>query len=67
MEHPCPAGCGPQWKHPAAERDLVVEGTETVAPKRIEGQAAAAGRMGMDFIGGVFAAAAEDIKRETEH
>ncbi|SDD94677.1 hypothetical protein [Actinokineospora iranica] len=25
MEHPCPGGCAPQWRYPAAERDLVVD------------------------------------------
>lgn len=42
MEHPCPAGCGPEWKHPHAERRRVVEPGGTDAPTRVDGQAKAA-------------------------
>ncbi|MGH3862137.1 hypothetical protein [Actinokineospora sp.] len=42
MEHPCPAGCGPEWKHPHAERGRVVESSGIDAPTRVAGQAKAA-------------------------
>lgn len=43
-EHPCPRGCGPDWKHPAREEHLVV-GTPSDAPQRVMGQAAAANKL----------------------
>lgn len=42
MEHPCPAGCGGDWKHPHAERGRVVESDANDAPTRIDGEAKAA-------------------------
>lgn len=45
MEHPCPLGCGPQWKHPHAERGRVVDGAPGDRPARVEGQAKAANRL----------------------
>ncbi|MGH3864077.1 hypothetical protein [Actinokineospora sp.] len=42
MEHPCPAGCGPEWKHPHAELDRVIEPGDTEPPQRIDGEAKAA-------------------------
>ncbi|HVK22223.1 MAG TPA: hypothetical protein VM677_12775 [Actinokineospora sp.] len=29
MTHPCPAGCGPDWHHPAAESHLVIDAEAT--------------------------------------
>ena len=45
MTHPCPRGCGPQWKHPNAERERVVDGEPDNRPVRVEGHAKAANQL----------------------
>lgn len=44
MEHPCPQGCGGEWKQPHAEHGRVVDARDD-APAKVQGQAAAANRL----------------------
>lgn len=49
MTHPCPAGCGDTWRHPAGEGHRVVDPPSS-APQRVRGHADEAGEIGGDFI-----------------
>lgn len=49
LEIPCPAGCGGDWKHPAAEAGRTIHAPSEV-PERVRGQADAANGIGADFI-----------------
>ena len=59
LEHPCPNGCGPGWRHPAAENDQVIDGDpengkngdEGDRPVRARGRADEANAMGGAFVG----------------
>lgn len=55
LEHPCPNGCGPGWRHPAARDDQVIEDGEGRAvddrPARAKGRADEANTMGGTFVG----------------
>lgn len=51
IDMPCPKGCGGRWKHPAAERDKVIEPDSTAMPAtRVRGHADEAQEIGSDFI-----------------
>jgi hypothetical protein len=50
MAHPCPNGCGQEWKHPAAEEGHVIEGPDQ-RPMRVRGQVDDTNDIGGDFVG----------------
>src|SRR5882724_4631766 len=56
LEHPCPNGCGGQWKHPAAEDDQVIDPADEDRPARARGCADEVNGMGGDFVGRVLEA-----------
>jgi hypothetical protein len=49
IEMPCPHGCSGHWRHPAAERDRVVNQPDDL-PQRVSGHADEANKIGADFI-----------------
>ncbi|ALG12076.1 hypothetical protein [Kibdelosporangium phytohabitans] len=55
MELPCPHGCGPTWKHPAAEQDRVIDtDIPDDRPARVQGQVDAMEAGGRDSECGEF-------------
>jgi hypothetical protein len=51
LEHPCPNGCGDQWKHPAADEDQVIDPQNEDRPVRARGRTDEVNGMGGDFVG----------------
>ena len=52
LEHPCPNGCGGQWRHPAARRDQVITpDDDEELPARRRGRADEVNDLGGDFVG----------------
>ncbi|CRK59101.1 hypothetical protein [Alloactinosynnema sp. L-07] len=66
MEHACPCGRGPSWKHPAAEADRVI-GAPGAAPARVRGHADAANKAGMNGLLGDLLAEHPALKGERQH
>ncbi|MET0235765.1 MAG: hypothetical protein ABW224_14065 [Kibdelosporangium sp.] len=65
LEHPCPKGCGPGWRHPAAENNQVIaveaDPADHERPARAKGCADEA-----NTIGGAFVATALEAWRFRE-
>jgi hypothetical protein len=57
LEHPCPNGCGPGWRHPAGAKDQVIDPDAAEnglpgSPVRRRGRADQANELGGEFVSG---------------
>jgi hypothetical protein len=50
LEHPCPNGCGTEWKQPAAQEGQVIDPDCEDQPVRRRGRAEEANGLGGEFV-----------------